>query len=321
MAITDFGTTNTGQLVQKITLTNANLTVGILTLGAIVQSVRLQGVAHDLTLGSDHVADYQGDMRYHGSIVGPVGNRIKGAQALIAGREHRFEANEGQNCLHSGAAGIHLKLWDIAGAAETTCTLRLTLADNEGGFPGTRQVEARFFLQNNSLNLDIAVTSSAETLWNATNHSYWNLDNSANWSGHRLQIKADHWLPTNDETLPTGQIAPSAGSVMDFHSPRAITPQNPDLDNNFCLSDTPQPLRDVLILQGQTGVTLTVATTEPGIQVYDGRGANRPGKATYEGLAIEAQGWPDAPSHPAFPTITLPANTPRVQSTRWTFAR
>lgn len=321
MAITDFGTSNTGQMVQKITLSNADLTIGLLTLGAIVQSVRLQGVAHDLTLGSDRVADYQNDMRYHGSIVGPVGNRITNAQAVIAGRTHSFDVNEGRNCLHSGSAGLHLKLWDIEQATDTTCILRLTLPDGEGGFPGTRRVEARFSLQNNSLKLDITVASDAETLWNATNHSYWNLDGSRDWTGHRLQIKADHWLPTDDETLPTGQIAPSAGSVMDFRTPRAITPQNPDLDNNFCLSDAPQPLRDVLILQGQTGVTLTVATTEPGVQVYDGRNAYRHGKPAYEGLAIEAQGWPDAPSQPAFPPITLPANTPRVQSTRWTFAR
>ena len=321
MAITDFGTTSTGQMVQKITLSNGDLTVGILTLGAIVQSVRLQGVAHDLTLGSDDVADYQGDLRYHGSIVGPVANRITGAQAMIAGQTHSFDANEGRNCLHSGAAGLHLKLWEIAAATDTACTLCLTLPDGEGGFPGSRQVEARFSLQNNSLQLDITATSDAETLWNATNHSYWNLDGSRDWTGHSLQIKAEHWLPTDAETLPTGEIAPCAGSAMDFRSGCQITPGAPPLDHNFCLSDAPQPLRDVLTLQGQTGVTLTVATTEPGIQVYDGRGANRPGKPTYEGLAIEAQGWPDAPSQPTFPPITLPAQTPRVQSTRWTFTR
>ncbi len=321
MAVTDFGTTSTGQRVQKITLSNADLTVSVLSLGAILQSVRLAGVAHDLTLGSDRVADYQGDMRYHGSIMGPVANRITGAKAMIAGQSHTFEANEGANCLHSGAAGIHLKLWEIAGATGTACTLRLTLADGEGGFPGTRQVEARFSLQNNSLQLDIAVTSDAETLWNATNHSSLTLDDSAGWAGHRLQISADHWLPTNVETLPTGQIAPCAGSAMDFRTARQITPKTPDLDHNFCLSGGPLPLRDVLTLWGQSGVALTVATSEPGIQVYDGRGANRPGKATYEGLAIEAQGWPDAPSQAAFPAITLPADTPRVQSTRWTFTR
>lgn len=320
MTITDFGTTNTGQMVQKITLTNADLTVGVLTLGATLQSVRIAGGVHDLTLGSDRVIDYQGDLRYHGAIAGPVANRITGAQAMIAGRSHHFDANEGRNCLHSGRAGLHLKLWEIADATDTACTLRLTLADGEGGFPGTRRVEARFSLQNNSLQLDIAVSSTAETLWNATNHSYWNLDGSPDWSGHRLQVKADHWLPTDTETLPTGQIAPSAGSAMDFQTLRQISAQNPPLDHNFCLSDGPRPLRDVLTLQGQTGVTLTIATTEPGIQVYDGRGANRPGKATYEGLAIEAQGWPDAPSNLAFPPITLPADTPRVQSTRWTFA-
>ncbi len=321
MTITDFGTTSTGQMVQKITLANAELTVSVLTLGAILQSVRLKSVAHDLTLGSETLADYQAEMRYHGSIVGPVANRITKAQAAISGRVQHFEANEGPNCLHSGLAGLHLKVWHLVLATDTACTLRLTLPDGEGGFPGVRTVEAAFSLLNNSLQLDITATSDADTLWNATNHSYWNLDGSADWTGHRLQVMADHWLPTNDQIMPTGEIAACANSAMDFHALRQIHPAAPPLDNNFCLSDGPQPMRDVLVLQGQSGLKMTVATTEPGVQVYDGRRAKRPGRTTCEGLAIEAQGWPDAPSHPTFPSITLPAQTAKVQSTRWSFTR
>lgn len=320
MTVTTFGTTSTGERVQKITLTSGDLTVSLLTLGAIVQSVRLAGVAHDLTLGSDSVADYQGDMRFHGSIMGPVANRIGRARATIAGRVCQFDANQGPHCLHSGSAGLHLKVWELADVTDTHCTLRLTLPDGEGGFPGQRQVEARFALENNSMHLDIAVESDAETLWNATNHSYWNLDGGPDWAGHALQIEADHWLPTDPVDRPTGEIAACAGTAMAFRAMRAITPQNPAFDHNFCLSDGQTALRDVLRLQGHSGLTLTIATTEPGVQVYDGRNAKRPGKTTYEGLAIETQGWPDAPSNPAFPSIALPAHSPRVQSTRWTFA-
>ena len=321
MTITTFGTTQDGQSVQKITLSSDDLTVSLLTLGAIVQSVRLKGVAHDLTAGSDSLADYQGAMRFHGSMMGPVANRISNACAVIAGKTHQFDVNLGPHCLHSGSAGLHLKVWQLGEVTAQSCALHLTLPDGEGGFPGNRQVTARFSLTDATLRLDIHVETDAETLWNATNHSYWNLDGSPDWSGHSLQIHADRWLPTDELDRPTGEICPTAGGAMDFRQPRVITPRNPPLDHCFGLSDGPLPLRDVLILRGASGLMMTVATTEPGVQVYDGRNARRPGQGPYEALAIETQGWPDAPSYPAFPSISLMPGVAQVQSTEWRFTR
>ena len=91
--VTDFGVTSAGIPVRKITLRAGDLTASILTWGAVLQSVRLSGVGHDLTLGSDLLADYEGDMRYHGSLVAPVVNRLTDARATIAGKEFTFEAN------------------------------------------------------------------------------------------------------------------------------------------------------------------------------------------------------------------------------------
>lgn len=321
--ITTFGTTATGAMVQKITLTRGDLTVGLLTWGAVVQSVRLKGVAYDLTLGSDHLADYETTMRHHGSLIAPVANRIGQARAVIAGREYRFEKNFlGQHCLHGGSAGTQLKVWHLEEASDSTATLSLTLPDGEGGFPGNRRVTARFELtEPATLRLDITATTDAPTLWNATNHSYWNLDGTATWAGHSLQTDAAEWLPTTEEDRPTGEILATAGTAMDFRTPREITPGAPLFDNNFCLSRGAEPLRPVLRLTGQSGVSLTVASTEPGVQVYDGRGAQRPGHGFHEGLAIETQRWPDAPSFANFPQIGLMPDAPLTQSTEWRFAR
>lgn len=320
--IQPFGTTRQGQTAQRITLTGGGLTVGLLTLGAVLQSVRLAGVAHDLTLGSDRLADYEGDMRHHGSLIAPVVNRIGGASAVIDGQAHRFEATLGPHCLHSGSAGTHLKLWQLDAAGDDHATLSLHLPDGEGGFPGNRHVTARFSLPAPaSLRLEITATTDAPTLWNAANHSYWNLDGSADWSGHALQIAADHWLATDTLDRPTGEILPTAGSAMDFRSLRPITPGQPPLDNCFALSRDRVALREVACLQGQSGVTLRLATTEPGLQVYDARAARRPGGQPYEGIALETQGWPDAPSHAQFPAIVLRPGQPCRQVTEWRFAR
>ncbi len=318
--IETFGTTASGQTVRKITIAAGGLSAALLTWGAVLQSVRLPDVAQDLTLGSDRLADYEGDMRYHGSVIAPVVNRLTGAAAPLDGRPLRFEVNfNGRHCLHSGAAGTHLKLWDLVGAGDDHLTLALDLPDGEGGFPGNRRLSARFSISGSALRMELQATTDAPTLWNATNHSYWNLDGSPGWAGHSLRIAADAVLPTDEDFIPTGEILPVAGTAYDFRTGRTITPQDPPLDNCFCLSDAPQPLRPVLWLTGRSGVAMEVATTEPGVQVYDGRGALRPGRALYEGLAIETQGWPDAPNRPGFPPIRLLPGEGLRQITEWRF--
>ena len=314
--MTHFGTTASGQTVEKITLRRGDLQVVILTWGAVVQSVRLAGVPYDLTLGSENLADYEGALRYHGSVIAPVVNRLTNACAPLGDRTLTLETNfNGKHCLHSGAAGTHLKVWEVLRATKTDCLLALDLPDGEGGFPGNRRIEALFQLAAPaSLRLTITSTTDADTLLNATNHSYWNLDGSADFSGHRLQISADAYLPTTADFIPTGEIRPVAG-MFDFRKPQAIAPRQPDLDNCFCLGTMPGPLRDVLVLQGRSGLQLTLATTEPGVQVYDCRHDG------HNAIAIEAQRWPDAPNHPGFPPISLAAGETLQQTTEWRFSR
>jgi len=318
--ITDFGITTAGQAVQRVTLRSAGLACSLLTWGAVLQSVRLPGVPYSLTLGSDRLADYEGDMRYHGSLIAPVVNRFSGAQAPIGGQMHRFDANQDTRItLHSGSAGTHLQVWTLQDATETTATLALTLPDGAGGFPGTRQISARFSLVETTLRMEITATTTAPTLLNPANHSYWNLDGTGSWGGHRLRVAADRYLPTTPDLTPTGHILPTAMSSHDFHADRTITPQDPPLDTCFCLADADRPLTDVLWLTGQTGISMTVATTAPGLQLYDGRNAIRPGGQPYEGIAIEAQGWPDAPNHAGFPSIELHPGQSYRQVTEWRF--
>lgn len=321
--IAEFGKTAAGQQVQVITLRGGDLVARVLTWGAVLQDLRLAEGAYSLTLGSEDLADYEGDMRHHGSVIGPVVNRLTEAQAPIGGVMHRFEANQdGRLTLHSGKAGTHLKVWQIARATAESATLALDLPDGEGGFPGARRIEARFdVLPPATLRLTITTTTDRDTLANVTNHSYWNLDGSESITGHSLQIFSAHVLPTTPDFVPSGEIRAVGGTAFDFRQPRLIAPETPPLDNCFCLADAQGPLRPALVLKGSNGLTLTVKTTEAGVQVYDGRAARRPNRPAYEGLAIETQGWPDAPNHAGFASIELAAGDTLTQITEWHFAR
>ena len=320
--IADFGRTQAGETVSVATLRSAALTVRVLTLGAILQDVRLAGVGRSLTLGSDSVADYEGTMRFHGSLIAPVANRIGGNRAEVGDQVLRFDPGPEQpNILHSGAAGTHLKLWSMADCGPDAVTLALDLPDGEGGFPGERTIRATYSLpEPDCLRLEVVAETDRPTLFNAANHSYWNLDGSESWQGHRLRIAADRYLPATGDVLPTGEVAPVAGTVFDFRADRVAGPGQPPLDHCFCLSEGRVAFRPVLTLTGATGVTMTLSTTEAGVQIYDGSGAARPGRWAGEGVAIEAQGWPDAPNNPGFPSILLSPGESYRQITEWRFA-
>ena len=131
----------------------------------------------------------------------------------------------------------------------------------------------------------------------------------------RLRIAADHYLPTDADAVPTGEIADAAGSKMDLRDGPEISSTSHSFDHNYCLTTGKSPLRDVLWFTGKQGLTMVMATTEAGLQVFDGH--TKP--ANFNALAFEAQGWPDAPSHRSFPAIRVRANDTYAQTTTWSF--
>ncbi len=312
--MTPFGTTKDGQPVHKYTIAAGDLRVTLLDLGAVLHEVRLSDVEHNLTISGGSVSDFEGDMCYHGPLIGPVVNRISGAQAAIGEQTYYFDANQdGKITLHSGRANTGAKLWTVADHSASHVTFALSLPNNEGGFPGNRDVTARFeVIPPATLQMTVSGKTDSETVMNFANHSYWNLDGSERFDGHSLKIAADAYLPTTPDSTPTGEIAVTDGTAVDFRTLQRLQGGSPPLDTNFCLSQDVQPLRDVLWLRGESGVGMTVATTAQGVQIYDDRPA-------YRGLAIEAQNWPDAPSHRQFPSITLKPGEAYSQTTQWRF--
>ncbi|MBJ3762405.1 galactose mutarotase [Maribius pontilimi] len=330
MSITDFGTRSDGRAVGRVTLENGSLSASFLTLGALIHEVRLEGVAHSLTLGGETPRDYEGVMEHFGAIMGPVANRITDARAMIDGTEFSFDANQdGRHTLHGGSAATHTKLWQVADHDARSVTFALDLPDGEGGFPGRRRIEATYTLDPDALVLELRAATDRPTLMNLASHGYWTMQPPGDWSGQRLQILADRYLPTDDANLPTGEIADVAGTAYDFREPRLLDAATaPKLDHNFCLSDAPRDLSPALRLSGPEGLTLEISTTAPGMQVF-GMGSFAVDEATLHGrgyprfaaLAFEPQHWPDAPTHPAFPAVLLRPGTVYTQTSRFAFSR
>jgi aldose 1-epimerase len=297
-----FGALPDGTPVERFALVNARGTsVAVLTYGGIVQRVELGGV--NLALGYDELESYTSEayaasMPYYGAIIGRYGNRIAGAKFTLDGRTYALPANNGPNSLHGGERGFHVRVWDpepVPGGVR----LSRTSPDGECGYPGTLDVAVTYTLDaEDRLRIDYAATTDAPTVVNLTNHSYWNLAGTGTIDDHELRIAASRYTPVDAALIPTGELAQVDGTPMDFRQPRRIGSH--PYDHHWVLEG------DVQLRDPASGRTLTITTTEPGVQFYTGGMLSRP----RAGLALETQHFPDSPNRPDFPpTVLRPGET------------
>lgn len=314
--------------LNRYTIAAHGLTATFTEWGAALVDLRLDGVAHPLVLGLADLADYAaGHSNYMGATAGRVANRIAEARFTLDGVEHRLDANyQGRHTLHGGSAGIGKRVWNVVARADDTITFGIDLADGEMGFPGAMRIEARFTCAPGArLEIRYTATCDAPTVVNLAHHTYWNLSGSAEISDHYLTVAADRYLPVDDGLIPTG-VADVSGTDFDFRAGRTL-PGGDLLDHNLCLSDGRVALRDVAVLHAP-GLAMTIATTEPGLQVYDGAKLATPvagidGRTyrAHAGVALEPQNWPDAPNRDDFPDCVLRPGETYEQVTAFTFVK
>ncbi len=326
-----WGKSPLGEAVDLYTLKNAQLTVQVITYGAHVVSIDApdrNGKKADVVLGFDSMDGYvlESNTTYAGAIVGRYGNRIAKGTFKLDGKEFHVPLNNGANSLHGGTVGFDKKVWK---AHEITNGVELTLVSPDGdmGFPGELTVHVRYTLENSSLRIAYSATTTKPTVVNLTNHSYFNLAGNGQGTvlNENLTIKADRYTPIDAGLIPTGELAPVAGTPFDFTKATAIGARinatNEQLtlaggyDHNFVLSSAggKDGLREAAhAVDPASGRTLTVLTTEPGVQFYsgnflDGTLTGRFGAkyVKHSGFCLETQHFPDAPNHPAFASTEL----------------
>jgi len=276
-------------------------------------------------LGLKDLAAYEASGWWN-CLIGRYANRLKNGVTLD-GRHYPLAQDPDGVTLHGGrGASWGVRSWQVTAVDDATLALRLVSPDGDQGFPGTMTVDVTYRLTEDALRLDYAAISDAVTVVNLTNHIYFNLAGTGSVLRQRLQLNADAITPTDAYQIPTGEIAPVAGTAFDFRTPAAIgervdsrEPQMAlarGLDHNFVLNkSTPDALEGAARLHDpESGITLELLTTEPGMQVYSTNNVkpgqfNADGKEIQkrDGLALETQHFPDSPNHPTFPSTLLRA--------------
>ena len=339
--------TEEADTVKVFTLRNdGGLEARITDYGGILLSLLVpdrDGHLADIVLGFDEPEDYEENPAYFGALIGRYANRIAHGRVTIDGHDYRLATNEGPHHLHGGRRGFDSVIWSAEGTdtwgrdegsegpdAGPSLDLHYASSDGEEGYPGRLDVRVRYSLTHDDrLVIDYHATADRPTPVNLTHHSYFNLsgDPAADVLDHVLTLHADRFTPTDDSSIPTGEIVDVAGTPFDFREPTPIGARidddHPQLalaggyDHNFVLApegdrsaDDPRPA--ARLHHPPTGRVVDVLTSEPGLQLYTGNGLDGTivGKGGVacghrSGVALETQHFPDSPHHPAFPSTIL----------------
>lgn len=325
-----------GRVVEAVSLTDGSgREARIITLGAAIQSVRVPdrlGELADVAPGFADLESYLADRQYFGVTVGRVANRIARGRFTLDGREYRVPVNNGINSLHGGSPGFDKAVWELVGISDgerATATLRHVSRDGDQGYPGTLTVTAIYALDGGgALSVEYLAAADAPTIVNLSSHVYWSLageGSPAGAMGHLLTIPADHYLPTDEGAIPTGEFRPVEGTAFDFRQPTAIGARVRDgadeqirfgrgYDHNWVIAREPaaQPRLLARLEDPISGRVLEVHSNQPGLQFYsgnflDGTGAGKSGRLYRMGdmVALEPQMFPDTPNRPEFGSVRL----------------
>jgi aldose 1-epimerase len=330
-----FGTGRNDETVTRLFIQGGGLTANILTWGAIIQDLRLDGHDAPLVLGLETMPDYLAHSPFFGVTPGRCANRIADGHITIDDHAYQLEKNEGGvTHLHGGSDGIAVQNWSIV--EHTDSKVVLTILDPEGraGYPGNCTVTVTYELKDGGvLSVLYETTTDKATVANVCQHSYFNLDGTDTADAHEIRIAADTYLPTNDRQIPEGGPRDVTGTPFDFRQMTSMVRMEGGervlYDHNFCLSGERVVKREVVhATSRKSGVSLRVATTEPGVQFYAGfkmdvpvAGLDGHRYGPFAGFCLETQIWPDAINQAGFPKAILRPGEVLRQETDYVFSK
>ena len=330
----DWGKTAEGTAVEIYTLKNsAGAEAQIITYGSTVVSLKMpdkNGKFADVVLGYDSIADYEKNQAYIGALVGRYANRIAKGRFTLDGKEYVLAKNNGENHLHGGLKGFDKVVWTARGFVDKTganVELNYLSRDGEEGYPGNLSVKVVYSLtENNELKIVYSAETDKNTIVNLTQHSYFNLAGAGvgDILNHQLTIYADKFTPTDNGSIPTGELRSVKGTPFDFLTPQKIGARinqadeqlkfGNGYDQNWILNKTAgkSPSLAATVYEPVSGRVMEVYTTEPGLQFYAGNyldgaikgksGQNYPRRS---GFCLETQNFPDSPNKSNFPSPVL----------------
>ena len=322
--------TERGEVTTYELINASGASVKLSSLGAGILEIKVpdsDGKLADVVLGYQKVEDYFYDGPFAGKVPGRYANRIGKGHLDIDGKVYQLNTNTGTDHLHGGPENFASKIWDCEMDGDTV-VFSLESPDGDENYPGNLTARVAYtWSDDNVLKIELGAVTDAPTVVNLTNHTYFNLageDKLGTALDQVLQLNASHYLPTGDDLVPTGEIASVEGTPMDFSAPKLISR---DIKQDFPALNYGKGYDNCWVIDGHedgdlhlaavlcdnlSGRVVEISTDQPAVQVYTGNWlegcpTGKSGQAyhDYDGVAIECQGFPDAPNHDNFPSQVL----------------
>ncbi|MCB0496807.1 MAG: galactose mutarotase [Cyclobacteriaceae bacterium] len=322
-----------GKEVQLYTINfPGKLEASVTNYGGILVSLKVPdrtGKLEDIVLGYDNLEGYLKETPYYGAIIGRFANRIANGSFTLEGKKYRLAVNSGKNHIHGGIIGFDKVAWKVIDTIENKHRIQIVMEyvshDGEEGYPGTLKTTVTYTFTKTEFQIDYRSTTDKTTIINLTHHSYFNLSGHFNNTilDHELSINANKFLPLNKTQIPTGKFERVESTPFDFRVAKAIG-QDIEMENqqlkfgsgyDHCwVFDEDRDVKDIVasLCHPQSGRSMEVYTTEPGVQLYTGNFLDNsiPGKKGIfyhkrSALCLETQHFPDSPNHSSFPSVVL----------------
>ena len=275
-----FGTTSDGREIHLHSMWNGRVQMDVIDYGARVVRIcapDMDGSITDVALGYDNADDYLANRTSFGALMGRHAGRIDGARFVLNGEEFQLEANNNGNNLHSGKDRYSRRMWETVSADEDGVVLRIDSPDGDQGFPGNAVVTVKYSItDDNGIRIEYDAYSDKDTVFNMTNHTYFNLDGeeSDSLKDHILQIDSDHITEDRGDGVPTGGIVSVKDTLYDFNVPSDLANRlgsdelsNGGYDNTYLLKG--EGFRKVAYLESKkSGISLDVYTDMPAMVLY-----------------------------------------------------
>ncbi len=340
ITVQSWGTTRAGQPVERVTLSNTRgMRISIIDYGATLAEVQVpgrNGTAANVMLGLPSLAAYEASQRRHGAVIGRYAGRIGNARYTLGGKAVSLEANAKGVSLHGDPHGFDKRVWrrrDVADADSIAAVYSLVSPDGDQGHPGrlALSVTYRLLRRRNELRIEYAATADAPAVLNLTNHGFFNLAGagSAGLATHTFQVDADRYALTDALKVPTGVLAPVAGTRFDLRRKAAVMDRIEDgYDHGLVFAKKEGVLALVATIdESGSGRRMQVWTTEPAVVFntgngFDGSEVGSEGAAyqKHAGFAFETQHLSDSPNRPEFPSTVIGPEKPYKSVTHYRFS-
>ena len=326
----DTHVTERGEITTYELINASGASVKLSSLGAGILEIKVpdrDGRLADVVLGYKELKDYFYDGPCAGKVPGRYANRIAKGHLDIDGTVYQLNINNGPNHLHGGPENFSNKIWDCEMDGDTV-VFSLESPDGDEHYPGNLTARIAYtWSDDNILKIELGAVTDSPTVVNLTNHTYFNLageDKEGTALNQVLQLHCSRYLPTDDSLIPSGEMAPVAGTPMDFTEPKVV---GRDIKQDFAALNYGKGYDNCWVIDGyddgdvhlaavltdeQSGRQVEISTDQPAVQVYTGNWlegcpVSKSGKQyhDYDGVAIECQGMPDAPNHDNFPSQLL----------------